>query len=178
MKDTVIRGKTWVIKDPDTGKFIDNIDTDMIYHNKYLAITEVEKMGQYAFGNLKGWEDFPQKAKPGDIVVVGENFGAGSSRQHAVDCFRALGISLIIAASFGAIYKRNAINSGLPIVTCPGIKEGEIENGNEIEVELETGKIKNLSQNMDLPSAEPFSVVQMDIYQAGNLFDYAHSLKR
>jgi len=71
------------------GRLYDDIDTDMIFHNRYLAITEVAKMGQYALDNLKGWEDFAKRAHPGDIVLAGKNFGAGSSRQQAVDCFRA-----------------------------------------------------------------------------------------
>ena len=176
MKSTLIKGRVWVIKDPETGKFIDNIDTDMIYHNAHLAVTDIEKMGQYAFGNLKGWEDFPKKVQKGDILIVGENFGAGSSRQHAVDCFRALGVSLIIAKSFGAIYKRNAINSGLPILTMPDVKKALVKNGDIIEIDLKTGKGKNITSNVELPPANPFSKVQMDIYQAGDLFAYAKTL--
>ena len=75
-------------------------------------------MGKYTFDNLKGFEDFSKKARPGDIIVTGKNFGAGSSRQQAVDCFKSLGISAIIAESFGAIYERNAINAAFPIITC------------------------------------------------------------
>lgn len=176
MKEKVIRGKVHVIKDPDTGEFIDNIDTDMIYHNAHLAVTDVDEMGKYTFGNLNSWEDFPEKAEPGDIVVAGENFGAGSSRQHAVDCFRSLGISMIIAASFGAIYKRNAINSGLPILEYPRVKEADLNDGDRVEVDLEFGKIKNLDRDKELPPAKPFSKVQMDIYQAGDLFEYARSI--
>lgn len=176
MKNNVITGRAWVIKDPATAKFIHNIDTDMIYHNAHLAVTEVEKMGQYAFGNLPGWEDFPKKAASGDIIIVGENFGAGSSRQHAVDCFTALGISLIIAGSYGAIYKRNAINSGMPIVSYPALEKANVENGDKIEIDLSSGKIKNLTKEKNLPDCEPFSKVQMDIYQAGNLFEYARAL--
>lgn len=176
MKDKIIKGRVWLITDPDTGKLVDNIDTDMIYHNAHLAVTDVDKMGQYTFGNLKGWEDFPRKAKPGDIVVAGGNFGSGSSRQHAVDCFRALGITLIIAESFGAIYKRNAINSGMPLLTYQKVKEAELSNGDEIEVNLEAGEISNVSKNIKLPDAMPFSRVQMDIYQAGDLFEYAKQL--
>jgi 3-isopropylmalate/(R)-2-methylmalate dehydratase small subunit len=176
MKSSVIRGRAWVIRDPATGSLFDNIDTDMIYHNAHLAVTEVDKMGQYAFGNLDGWKDFPQKARPGDILLVGENFGAGSSRQHAVDCFRSLGTALIVAGSYGAIYKRNAINSGMPIFTYPGVKEAQAEDGDELEINLETGAVKNISKSLDLPPGEPFSKVQMDVYQAGNLFEYARSI--
>lgn len=120
MKPRMLKGRVWMVTD-EKGNRIDNIDTDMIFHNKYLYITDIKEMGKYAFSNLDGWEDFPQKAKSGDILVVGRNFGAGSSRQQAVDCFIALGISLIIGESFGAIYKRNVINSGLPLIEAPGI---------------------------------------------------------
>ncbi|MCE1246699.1 MAG: 3-isopropylmalate dehydratase [Firmicutes bacterium] len=176
MKPSVMRGRVWLITNPETGKLIDNIDTDMIYHNRHLAVTEVAKMGQFSFGNMTGWEDFPKNAKEGDIVICGGNFGAGSSRQHAVDCFRALGIQLIIAESFGAIYKRNAINSGMPIVTWPGVKDAEISSGDEIEVELEKAAIRNLTTGKELPAITPFSTVQMDIYQAGDLFTYASTI--
>ena len=126
-----IKGRLWVLTDPE-GKLFDDIDTDMIFHNRYLHITDVDQMGQYALDNLEGWEDFSQKAQPGDIIITGKNFGAGSSRQQAVDCFRALGLSAVIAESFGAIYKRNAINSGFPIVALPGLTEmaGQFKTGN------------------------------------------------
>ncbi|HIE10889.1 MAG TPA: 3-isopropylmalate dehydratase [Kiritimatiellae bacterium] len=175
MRPTTITGRLWVLTGPD-GKLYDDIDTDMIFHNRYLHITEIEQMGQYALGNLEGWEDFAHKARPGDIVMAGKNFGAGSSRQQAVDCFRALGVSAIVAESFGAIYKRNAINSGLPIVTLPGLTEmaGEFKTGDTVEVHFETGQLTLDGKTF---RAEPFSQVQMDIYQAGDLFAYGKSLE-
>ncbi len=174
MKETRIKGRLWALTDPD-GRLYDDIDTDMIFHNRYLHITNVDEMGQYALDNLEGWEEFAQKARPGDIVLAGKNFGAGSSRQQAVDCFRALGISGVVAESFGAIYKRNAINSGLPIVSLPGLTEfaGAFQTGAELEVDLETGQV---SVNGQTFQAQPFSQVQMDIYQAGDLFAYGKSI--
>jgi len=152
------RGRVWVIPQ-------DNIDTDMIFHNRYLTITDIAEMGQYTFDNLAGWEDFSDKARPGDIVITGKNFGAGSSRQQAVDCFESLGVSLVVAESFGAIYERNAINKGFPIVTADLLREG-MENGQEIEVDL-------THQTIKLPSGETrngaFSSVQMDSYKRGGL---------
>jgi 3-isopropylmalate/(R)-2-methylmalate dehydratase small subunit len=175
MKETKIKGRVWVLTDP-SGELIDDIDTDMIFHNRYLHITAVDQMGQYALDNLKGWEDFAQQARRGDVVLAGRNFGSGSSRQQAVDCFRALGIGAIVAESFGAIYKRNAINSGLPIVTLPGLTEmaGEFETGDELEVDLETGRV--VLAGAKTLQAAPFSRVQMDIYQAGDLFAYGRTL--
>ena len=125
------------------GELYDDIDTDMIFHNRYLHITDLAQMGQYALDNLKGWEDFAQKAQPGDILLAGVNFGAGSSRQQAVDCFRALGIGAVVAESFGAIYKRNAINSGFPIVALPNLTGlySQFQNGDEVEIDFETGRL-------------------------------------
>lgn len=156
----VFRGKAWFIP-------MDNIDTDMIYHNRYLTITDIKEMGQYAFDNLEGYEDFSKKVNDGDIVIVGKNFGAGSSRQQAVDCFKALGVSIILAESFGAIYERNAINGGMPIMTYEG-KEGHFSDGDDIEVDIRKGSIRNLSKGFEV-KGEPFSDVQMDIYRRGGL---------
>jgi homoaconitate hydratase family protein/3-isopropylmalate dehydratase small subunit len=159
-KPTKFKGRVWVIKE-------DNVDTDMIFHNKYLAITDIKEMGQYTFDNLKGWEDFATKAKPEDIVIVGKNFGAGSSRQQAVDCFESLGVSMIIGESFGAIYERNAINKGFPIVTA-NLTVEDLTDGQSIDVDLETG-------NITLPSGKDitgdFSDVQMNIYKKGGLLN-------
>ena len=163
-KPKVVEGRVWKI-------MIDNIDTDMIFHNKYLTITDINEMGKYCLDNLEGFEDFAKKAKPGDIVVTGKNFGAGSSRQQAVDCFKALGINAILAESFGAIYERNAINAGLPILTYnEGFVEAlELNAGDTIRVNFETGEVENLS-NGKKTKINPFSDVQMEIYQNGGLF--------
>ncbi|MBN1154899.1 3-isopropylmalate dehydratase large subunit [candidate division KSB1 bacterium] len=155
-----IKGRVWVINK-------DNIDTDMIYHNRYLAITDINQMGQYTFDNLQGWEDFASKAKLGDIIVTAKNFGAGSSRQQAVDCFKSLGISLIIAQSYGAIYERNAINTGMPILVAD-LVDTKIQNGHEIGVDVLTGEITNHSTGEKIKGV-PFSAVQHDIYQRGGL---------
>ena len=160
-KPTRVRGRVWVIPKND-------IDTDMIFHNRHLAVTDIAEMGQYTFGNLEGWQDFSTKAQAGDIVVVAKNFGAGSSRQQAVDCFKSAGVTLIIAESFGAIYERNAINAGFPIMVADLISSG-LKSGDEIAVDFASGQIT-------LPSGEtvaapPFSDVQTDIYQRGGLLN-------
>ncbi|MCK5773308.1 MAG: 3-isopropylmalate dehydratase [Thermoplasmata archaeon] len=157
---TTFRGKIWYIPR-------DNIDTDMIYHNRYLSITDVSQMGQYTFDNLEGYEDFAKKAGPGEIVVVGKNFGAGSSRQQAVDCFRSLGVFMILAESFGAIYERNAVNGGMPIMTYEPV-DGGFSQGDEVEVEIGSGRIRNITKDIEV-KGEPFSSVQMDIYRRGGL---------
>jgi 3-isopropylmalate dehydratase small subunit len=159
-RPTTVRGRVWVVDR-------DNVDTDMIYHNRHLTVTDVAEMGQYCFGNLDGWADFPKKVKRGDIVAVGSNFGCGSSRQQAVDCFASLGVALVVARSFGAIYERNAINAALPILAAD-LRAAGVADGDEIEVNLGSGEIRHLPSGRTL-KGRPFSEVQMDIYQRGGL---------
>jgi len=161
-KPVEVQGRVWVIRE-------DNIDTDMIFHNRYLAITNIKEMGQYTFDNLAGHEDFAKKAKAGDIVMVGKNFGSGSSRQQAVDCFISLGIQAVMAESYGAIYERNAINAAFPIVTYKSLEHIDIQDGDTIRVNFETGLVTNL-KNGKSAQAEPFSDVQLEIYTNGGLF--------
>lgn len=160
-KSSVIEGRIWVVSR-------DNIDTDMIFHNRYLSITDIKEMGQYTFDNLKGFEDFSKKAQPGDILITGKNFGCGSSRQQAVDCFASLGIQLIIAESFGAIYERNAINAAFPVLICKNLPVLDLINGDIIKVDLVSGLIENVKSKKTF-NAEPFSDVQYEVYQKGGL---------
>jgi 3-isopropylmalate dehydratase small subunit len=146
----------------------DNIDTDMIFHNRHLAITELAEMGAHAFGNLKGWEDYASRSEPGDIILTGSNFGAGSSRQQAVDCFRALDNQAIIARSFGAIYERNAINAGFPVLTCDDLSPLQLKQRDRVAVDLEKSTLTNLENGITI-GLNPFSEVQMQIYQAGDI---------
>jgi 3-isopropylmalate dehydratase small subunit len=155
-----VTGRAWVVKQ-------DNVDTDMIFHNRYLSITDIKEMGQYTFDNLKGYENFAKEVKKGDIVVIGKNFGCGSSRQQAVDCFRSLGVSVIIAESFGAIYERNAINSAMPILIAEDITK-KIQNNDNISVDFITGEIYDETQKKTY-RAKPFSAVQSEIYKRGGL---------
>jgi 3-isopropylmalate/(R)-2-methylmalate dehydratase small subunit len=178
MKTTEISGRVWVLADED-GRLIEDIDTDQIFHNAHLHITDISQMGRFALGNLEGWRDFPQKAQPGDILIAGRNFGAGSSRQQAVDCFAALKIAMIIAPSFGAIYFRNAVNSGFPVLTCPQLPEltdQGLRSGDTIHVDVLTGRGKITAQNIDfeLPG---MSQVQFEIWRAEGLFAYARAQK-
>jgi 3-isopropylmalate/(R)-2-methylmalate dehydratase large subunit len=161
-KPTVIEGRVWLIEE-------DNIDTDMIFHNRYLTITELDEMGQYTFDNLEGYEDFAKKAQSGDIVIVKKNFGSGSSRQQAVDCFKSLGVQAILAESYGAIYERNAINAAFPILTYDSLDELEIANGDKIKVDFISGAITNTKNSKSI-TINKFSDVQLEIYQNGGLF--------
>lgn len=161
-KPTTVEGRAWFIKK-------DDIDTDMIFHNRYLTITNINEMGQYTFDNLKGYEDFAKKARAGDIVVVQKNFGSGSSRQQAVDCFTSLGVQAILAESFGAIYERNAINAALPIMTYGSVQPIDLEDGDIIRLNFETGEVTNVTKGKSM-MADKFSEVQLEIYQNGGLF--------
>ncbi len=161
-KPTEIKGRVWLIEK-------DDVDTDMIFHNRYLQITDPEKMGQYVFDNLEGYEDFAKKVKPGDIVVTGKNFGAGSSRQQAVDGFKTLGVQAILAMSFGAIYERNAINAAMPVLSYDSLEEVDLQDGDTISLNFETGRLTN-ERNGNSTQITPFSEVQMEIYKNDGLF--------
>lgn len=160
---TMVEGKVWIINK-------DNIDTDMIFHNRYLTITDLKEMGQYTFDNLPGYEDFSSKAKAGDIVITLKNFGAGSSRQQAVDCFKSLGIQCILAESFGAIYERNAINAAFPILTYTPevLDEIALKDGDILIVDFEKGQLTNKRNNLTA-HIDRFYDVQLEIYQKGGL---------
>lgn len=169
--DMILKGRLWILS--ENGKLFSDIDTDMIYHNAHLAVTDIDKMGQYAFGNLEGYRDFSSQARPGDLVLAGENFGSGSSRQHAVDCFKALGVQAVIARSFGAIYKRNAINSGFPIIELPDLPDEPFNQFDQTELNLEDGILSAWDNRYQ---GNPMSEVARDIYLAGGLFQYAEKM--
>ncbi len=156
----VVEGRAWVID-------IDSIDTDMIYHNRHLAETDPARMGRHAFGNLPGWERFAEEVKPGDVIFVGANFGAGSSRQQAVTCFLTLGVGAIVARSYGAIYERNAINEALAVLTADWTSD-HVGHGDRIRIDLGRGRAVNLTRGVDIP-IRPMSEVQLAIYRRGGL---------
>jgi len=160
-KPTVIRGRVWLIER-------DNIDTDMIFHNRYLAITDIREMGQYAFDNLEGYKEFAKRAEPGDIIITGKNFGSGSSRQQAVDCFVSLGVQAVMARSFGAIYERNAINAAFPVLTYTSLEEIELRDHDILTVNLLTGDVVN-ERNGLTTNVNPFYDAQYEIYLRGGL---------
>jgi 3-isopropylmalate/(R)-2-methylmalate dehydratase large subunit len=161
-KETEFTGRAWFIRQ-------DDIDTDMIFHNRHLTITDIAEMGQYAMGNLKGYESFATEVQSGDIIFTGKNFGAGSSRQQAVDCFVSLGVSCVVAESFGSIYERNAINAAFPILIAEMIPDLDLQDGDEVYLNIKTGEIRN-NRNKKSVAASPFSDVQLEIYQNGGLF--------
>lgn len=124
-------------------QYQDNIDTDVILPARYLALYRPEDLAAHCMEDLD--EDFVKKAEPGDYIVAGENFGCGSSREHAPIAIKASGIKCVIARSFARIFYRNAINIGLPIIESPCASE--IRAGDHLEVDLKHGVIKNISQD-------------------------------
>lgn len=161
-RPTVVEGRLFVIP-------VDNVDTDMIFHNRHLAITELAQMAPHAFGNLAGYEHFPKWAQPGDVVWVGSNFGCGSSRQQAVDALLALGVGALLAPSYGAIYWRNAVNGGLPALTC-AVQPADIGavTGDRVRLDLASGRLELLDKGQTV-QAQPLGDVPLSIYQRGGL---------
>lgn len=124
-------------------QYQDNIDTDVILPARYLALYRPEDLAAHCMEDLD--EDFLKKVEPGDYIVAGENFGCGSSREHAPIAIKASGIKCVIARSFARIFYRNAINIGLPIIESPCASE--IRAGDHLEVDLKHGVIQNISQD-------------------------------
>lgn len=149
-----------------------DVDTDMIFHNRHLHLVDRGEMGRHIFGNLPGYESFPQSCQAGDILITGANFGCGSSRQQAVDGLIALGIAALAGVSFGAIYKRNAVSAGLPIIIIPEIFSAGIAEGDRVTLDLQTGML-GTPEGRALCTGRPLDRVQMDIYQAGGLLNLA-----
>jgi len=167
MDKTVLHGKAWV--------FGDDVDTDLIYHNKYLAETDPKEMPQYSFEYYPGKENFAKEVKEGDFVVGGTNFGCGSSREHAVYCLKFAGVPVVLAESFARIYYRNAINNGYPVLFVNGlsqaIKDGKIADGDDLEVNLETGEITDVT-NGNKFHGDAVADLEKDIMAAGGLVEY------
>ncbi len=149
-------------------KFGDNIDTDVIIPARYLVTTDPAELAKHCMEPIA--PDFPQRAKPGDILVAGENFGCGSSREHAPLAIKGLGISCVIAKSFARIFYRNAFNIGLPALECEEAVE-DINDGDELEVDLETGVIRNLTKGKTY-QAMPIPPFMRELLQAGGLINY------
>lgn len=155
--------------------FADDVDTDLIYHNKYLAETDPAQMPQYSFEYYPGHENFAKEVKPGDFVVAGKNFGCGSSREHAVYCLQYAGVPCVLAETCSRIYYRNAINNGYPVLFVKGlsdaIKSGKIKNGDTLEVDLETGSVRDTVTGEEF-HGDAVSDFEHEIMEAGGLFGY------
>lgn len=117
-------------------KFHDDLDTDQIIASQYLLLPNLEEMKVHTFESLD--PEFPDKVKPGDYVVGGENFGCGSSREQAPGVLKALGVEAVIAKSFARIFYRNAVNIGLPVIVCKELPD-EVKTGDAMELSMTEG---------------------------------------
>ncbi len=148
-------------------KYGDNVDTDVIIPARYLNTMDPDELACHCMEDMD--RDFASKVEKGDMIVAGENFGCGSSREHAPLAIKASGISCVIASSFARIFYRNAINIGLPILECPDACSN-IKAGDELAVNLENGKIENITTEKSL-TAEPFPEFMRKIINAGGLIN-------
>ena len=146
-------------------RYGDNVDTDVIIPARYLNAPDAASLASHCMEDLD--PQFAQSVEPGDIIVAGNNFGCGSSREHAPLAIKTCGVKCVIAASFARIFYRNAINIGFPILECPKAAE-RIEAGDELSVDFSTGKIENLTKG-ETYQAEPFPPFIDGIIQHGGL---------
>lgn len=156
-------GKAW--------KFGDDVDTDVIIQGKYLVINEPEELAKHVFENIK--PEFAKAVEKGDFVVAGENFGCGSSREHAPMALKATGIEAVIAKSYARIFFRNAVNIGLKVLECKDADK--IEEGDELEVDYVNGKIVNKSKNEEYP-INPIPEFLRQIMDKGGLVNFCKEL--
>ena len=146
-------------------KYGRDVDTDVIIPARYLNSSDHAHLAARAMEDID--PDFASSVKPGDIIVAEENFGCGSSREHAPVAIKAAGVSCVIAKSFARIFYRNAINVGLPIMECPEAVDA-IRAGDTVKVDTETGVITN-ERTGETFTAEPFPPFIAEIIEAGGL---------
>jgi 3-isopropylmalate/(R)-2-methylmalate dehydratase small subunit len=148
-------------------KYKDNIDTDVIIPARYLNTTDPVELASHCMEDID--KTFVERVKAGDFIVAGENFGCGSSREHAPVAIKASGVSCVIAKSFARIFYRNAINIGFPILECPEAVDATAA-GDELTVDFETGVITNVTAGKRF-KAEPFPPFVRDMIRAGGLMN-------
>ena len=155
-----ITGKVWC--------FGDNIDTDLIIAARYLNTSDPRELAKHVMEDAD--PQFATKLQEGDIIVAGENFGCGSSREHAPIALKAAGVSAVIAKSFARIFYRNSFNMGLPIFE---LKESdEIKEGDEVSVDMDSGKIENKTTNNEY-NFSPIPPFMQELLSTGGLMNYA-----
>ena len=156
-----ISGRIW--------KFGDNIDTDAIIPARYLNIWDPQGLAAHCMEDVD--PEFMKKMRQGDILVGGENFGCGSSREHAPIAIKAAGIACVVAKSFARIFYRNSFNMGLPIFESPELW-GLVENGAEIEVEADAGLIRIVGAAADPLKISPVPPFMQQMIADGGLMNY------
>lgn len=155
----ILAGRAW--------KFGEDIDTDAIIPGRYLVINDPAELALHLFEGVR--PEMAMQARPGDFVVAGDNFGCGSSREHAPLALKGAGIVAVIAKSFARIFFRNAINIGLPLFICSEVDR--IKDGDPIEIDMTRGVIHNLSSD-DYYKTTPLPEFLREIVDAGGLVEY------
>ena len=153
-------------------KYGANVDTDAIIPARYLNLSDPDELARHCMEDIDA--EFVSRVRPGDIMMATTNFGCGSSREHAPLAIKASGISCVIAKSFARIFFRNAINIGLPLLECNEAVDN-IESGDEVEVNLASGKIKNLNTGKVF-TAKPYPDFMAELIAAEGLIE--HTRKR
>lgn len=148
-------------------RFGDDVSTDAIIPGRYLVLNAPEELAEHCFENER--PGFPDEVDEGDIVVAGENFGCGSSREHAPLALRVAGISAVVAKSFARIFYRNAVDTGLPVLECRDVDR--IEDGDEVEVDPGRGEVRNLTRG-EAYGTEPLPDFVMRVVESGGLINY------
>ncbi|WP_024955616.1 3-isopropylmalate dehydratase small subunit [Sulfurospirillum arcachonense] len=160
----IINGKVWT--------FGDNIDTDLIIAARYLNTSDPKELAKYVMEDAD--PEFRSKIQKGDIIVAGENFGCGSSREHAPIALKAAGISAVVAKSFARIFYRNAFNMGLPIFELD--ESGEIKEGDIIKIDMDNGNIDS-KNNVKSYKFSPIPEFMQELVSCGGLMNYAKKSK-
>jgi 3-isopropylmalate/(R)-2-methylmalate dehydratase small subunit len=155
------KGRIW--------KFGDNIDTDAIIPARYLSTSDPAILAAHCMEDAD--PGFVKKIRAGDIIVAGENFGCGSSREHAPIAIKAAGISCVIAGSFARIFYRNAFNMGLPIFESGDLR-AMVSDGQEIEVDSDEGTIRVASSTAAPVRIQPTPPFMQELIRAGGLMKY------
>lgn len=154
-------------------KYKDNVDTDVIIPARYLNSFDAKELASHAMADID--PAFASTVEKGDIIVAGQNFGCGSSREHAPLCLKTAGVKCVIAKSFARIFYRNSINIGFPIMECEEAAD-KIEVGDEVEVDFSTGVITNKTKNETYQS-QPFPKFLQKMIDADGLVNYVNSKK-
>lgn len=153
----MLKGKAW--------RYGANVNTDVIIPGRYCHLTDEKELARHCMEDID--PTFASGVKPGDIIVGESNFGCGSSRELAPISIKAAGISCIIASNFARIFYRNCVNQGLPIIECPDAVP-DIRKGDELEVDLENGTVKNLRSGNSF-TFQPLPPFLLEIMNAGGL---------
>ena len=149
-------------------KYGRDVDTDVIIPARHLNTSDPQELASHAMEDIDA--GFVERVQPGDIIVAHENFGCGSSREHAPVAIKHSGVSVVVAASFARIFYRNAINTGLPIVVCPEAAR-EAQAGDRLRVDLAAGTVENLTQGKTY-DAEAFPPFMQELIDRGGLMEY------